>query len=230
MVVSVHPDEAKFTQYSPAVAVVNYLGSNVEMSRGPQAFVVSCGPEYVIKPHFHPIDQFQVFFKGSATIGKHALDPVTVHYTDGFTPYGPITGGHEGFSFFNFRSRADVGALHMPESREQLARRAGRAITAQCRLALDAGVTSTRLETLIDPQADGLAVLELVAAADAVLPDEMVRGSGRYQFVLDGELVQDGRALPVESCAFAGAGEVLTGRRAGSRGLHLLEVQLPSNA
>jgi hypothetical protein len=230
MVVSVTADEATTKRYSESVSVVNYLGSNVSMARGPQAFVVECAPAYVITPHFHPIDQFQVFFRGSATIGKHALEPVTVHYTDGFTPYGPITGGSDGFAFFNFRARADVGALKMPESKDELARRAGRALTARCRLRLDAEVASTRLETLVDPYPDGLAVLELVAAADAVLPDEIARGSGRYQFVLAGELVLDGRVLPPDACAFAAAGDVLTGRRAGPSGLHLLEVQLPSNA
>ena len=230
MVVCVPVDEAKQTRYSESVAVTNYLGSNVSMARGPQAFIVDCAPGYVIHPHFHPIDQFQVFFKGGATIGKHELDPVTVHYTDGFTPYGPITGGPDGFAFFNFRARADVGAWKMPESKEDLARKAGRSLTAKCHLQLTPDVTSTRLETLIDPHPDGLAVLELVAAAGAVLPDEAVRGSGRYQFVLAGRLVQDAQELGAESCAFAPAGEVLSDRRAGPEGLHLLEVQLPSNA
>lgn len=230
MAIAVTSDEAAVKRFSDAVVVTNYLGENTSMQRGPQAFVVDCAPNYVIKPHFHPIDQFQVFFRGRALIGKHELEPVTVHYTDGFTPYGPITGSVEGFAFFNFRARADVGAWAMPQSKDQLARKAGRALTTRCRLEGIPGVESIRLETLMGPYPDGLAVLELVASAGADLPDEAVRGSGRYQFVLEGELEQDGRVLPKNSCAFSPAGEVLSGRRSAAGGLHLLELQLPSNA
>src|SRR5262245_41374714 len=46
--------------------------------------------EGVIRPHFHRVDQFQILVAGRAQFGKHEVEPVAVHYTDGYTPYGPL--------------------------------------------------------------------------------------------------------------------------------------------
>ena len=203
-----------------------YFGANNAITRGPQGFYVDFGPNFLIKPHFHRVDQFQIVVRGVGKIGKHDLSPVTVHYTDGFTPYGPIFCGEEGMAFFNLRSHSDVGAYPMPESKEELERKAGRARTEHTGLNL-AEESRTRMEALIDPYEDGLAVFEVAAVPGAHLGDEVVGGACRYQLVLRGSLILGDHELPERSCVFASAGEVLTGRKAGPEGLHLLQAQLP---
>lgn len=203
-----------------------YFGANNAITRGPQGFYVDFGPNFLIKPHFHRVDQFQIVVRGVGKIGKHDLSPVTVHYTDGFTPYGPIVCGEEGMAFFNLRSHSDVGAYPMPESKDELERKAGRSRTEHTHYKLgDDG--RTRMEALIDPYEDGLAAFEVIAPAGARLGEEVVGGACRYNLVLGGSMVMGDQDLPKDSCVFASAGEVLTGRQAGPEGLHLLQVQLP---
>src|SRR4029077_5246858 len=115
--------------------------------------------------------------------------------------------GNGGFTFFNLRARADVGAQYMPESRKQIAIKGGREIVASCRLSLGADVETLRLETLIDLQEDSLAAYEMVAAPGTQLIDSIAAGSGRFQLVLDGEIEMDGRTLPKQSVAYVAAGD-----------------------
>lgn len=47
-------------------------------------------PGEVLLPHFHAVDQFQIFIAGSGGIGRTHADvtPVLVHYADHHTGYG----------------------------------------------------------------------------------------------------------------------------------------------
>jgi hypothetical protein len=130
MISLVAPEElSRKAGKSEGVFQVDYIGNSHKNQRGPQAFLVELEkPGHIIKPHFHHVDQFQIVVDGGGTLGKHELHPVTVHYTDSFTPYGPIVAGENGLKFFNFRPAADVGAEYMPGSRERLLRHAGRAL------------------------------------------------------------------------------------------------------
>jgi hypothetical protein len=208
--------------------VADYIGGVTSMQRGPQCFRATQPPFYVIAPHFHPIDQFQVFVRGSIKHGKHVLSPAVVHYTDGYTPYGPFEGGAEGFTFFNLRPRADVGAEWMPESRDQLPRRAGRGITVQTRFKLRGAKAGATTTALIEPAEDGLAAYEVVAAPGSVLPSETTGGSGRYHLILAGTVEVGTARLTADSVAYISAGDRIGPRRAGPEGAHLLELQLPT--
>jgi hypothetical protein len=205
----------------------NYFGSNRAIDRGPQGFFVHFGPNFHISPHFHRVDQYQIVVQGTGRIGKHELSPVTVHYADSFTPYGPIECGPEGLAFFNLRSHADTGAYPMPASRQELERKPGRARTEHTRYRLTDDVRSLQLRALIEPQPDGLATYEVLAGPAVKLLTEVAGGACRYELVLDGSLEFGGKLLPKESCVFVSAGEVLHDRRAGPNGVHMLEVQLP---
>ena len=73
---------------------------------------VSCRaqlPGARISPHFHDIDQFQIVVAGDCTMGKKDARSVTFQYADAYTPYGPIYGENEGFSFFTLRPIASGG-------------------------------------------------------------------------------------------------------------------------
>jgi hypothetical protein len=209
------------------VEVGEFVGSIQQLHRGPQVFFSTFEPGHVIKPHYHLGDQFQIFVEGSARVGEHPLDPVTVHYTDAYTAYGPIICGDAGMSFFNCRGRCDLGAEYMPESRKGIRIRGGRVITSHCRLGLDADVETMRLETIIDLHDDGLAAYETVARPGIRLLNPVAAGNGRFQIVLDGTLVMDGESLPRHSVACIGAGERFTPRFAGPDGVHVLEIQFP---
>lgn len=90
----------------------------------PQAFLIEMTPKEVIHPHFHEVEQFQVFFEGEGQMGRteDKLGPLMVHYTDAYTGYGPITASQQGLSYFALRPRKDPGAiyLHKEGYRERL--------------------------------------------------------------------------------------------------------------
>ena len=56
---------------------------------GPMAYLVEQAAGAVVAPHYHQVDQFQLFVGGSGRIGTHALEGVTVHYAGAHSPYGP---------------------------------------------------------------------------------------------------------------------------------------------
>src|SRR5262245_6237067 len=88
----------------------------------PQAFLIEMSANEVIVPHFHEVDQFQVFVSGSGNVGRaaEAHQPLMVHYADHHTGYGPINAGPHGYSYFTLRAKSDPGAtyLHNPGYRE----------------------------------------------------------------------------------------------------------------
>ena len=90
----------------------------------PQAFLIEMTPQEVIHPHFHEVEQFQIFIEGEGQMGRTAdkLGPLVVHYTDAYTGYGPITASQQGLSYFALRPRKDPGAiyLHKEGYREKL--------------------------------------------------------------------------------------------------------------
>jgi hypothetical protein len=218
------------TDLYPPSKFRNYFGHLDRIDRGPQAFEVFRDAPGVIEPHFHPIDQFQVFVRGAdLALGKADCDPVAVHYTDGFSPYGPITWGDDGITFFNLRARADTGANWMPASREMLVRRAGRYMTAHCSVEETSAAGKEHDTWLIPPHEDGLLVFARVAGPGEELTDETAGGAGRFEFVLSGELVleQEPGPFPAHSIVFVPAGMRLPRRRAGASGVHTLTMQSP---
>ena len=67
-----------------------------------------------------------------------------MHYTDAYTPYGPIVTSEEDLAFFTIRARNDNGGTHfMPESRARMPRKAGRALTVHA----DVGADSSELDS-----------------------------------------------------------------------------------
>lgn len=214
---------------SEGVFQVDYIGNSHKNQRGPQAFLVELEkPGHVIKPHFHHVDQFQIVVDGGGTLGKHELHPVTVHYTDSFTPYGPIVAGDEGLKFFNFRPCADVGAEYMPGSRERLLRHAGRNLVAETDARAASDVTGVSVTPMIERHDDGLEVTDIIAGPDSPLPFGIAGGGGRYELVLSGSVTVDGKVYGRWSCVFTSAGSELPARSAGPDGAHVVVAQPPS--
>lgn len=229
MSVVVTKDESMLLEHEwgNEVELVEYIGRVDVLQRGPQAFTSTTPEGFLFPPHYHLADQCQVFIGGSAKMPTHDVVPITVHYADAYTPYGPIEVREGGLTYFNFRARTDVGAQYMPAERKGIAIKGGREIVATCRLGLHVEVETLRLETLIDLQHDHLAAYEMVAAPGVHLIDSIAGGSGRFQLVLDGELEQDGKTLPKHSVAYAAGGERFGRRVAGPSGAHVFEIQFP---
>jgi hypothetical protein len=205
---------------------VDYFGVAFGPSVGPQAYKCVFDPGYVTNPHFHRVPQFQVVTRGTAVLAKRAYAPVSVHYADAFTPYGPIRCS-QSMVRFALRSSSDSGAHWMPAERKQMEQKAGRGLIVETRLKLGDPVTSVKVETLLGPYDDGLYAMEIVAPAGAQLTDKPASGSGRYQLVLAGSMQLTDQELSADSLIFESIGDAVAPRRAGPAGLHLLELQLP---
>src|SRR5581483_8135533 len=125
----------------------------------PHGFLTRRPPGEYIAPHFHDVPQYQIVVGGGGRIGKHPLAPITVHYVDSYTPYGPIVGADQGIAFFTLRAQITAcDAQYMPECRPNLLKKAGRAFTANVR-----PVEGSR--DLLPPTEDGVAARALSLAA-----------------------------------------------------------------
>jgi hypothetical protein len=205
---------------------------------GPQAFMIDMRENDEILPHFHEVDQFQVFVAGNGSIGRQAqgLPPVTVHYADRYTGYGPIQSGPMGSAYFTLRARTDPGPvyLHKPGYRERLKPSPKRHFSEQAHLSTPAvmqarpGVTCERIAGSADGQAPG--VLMIRAGSGAVIdpPEAVCRGGGCFFLVLQGAVQFDSASYPAWSVIFAGPEDVPIQLRAESGGAELLALHFDS--
>ena len=195
----------------------------------PQAYLLEHEPGNVIEPHFHTVDQFQLFVAGSGRLGRHEVEPFAVHYTDAYSPYGPIVAGASGVAFMTLRPRRDAGAHYMPGSRDKMIRRAGRNVTRQpvlnpisvARLADDVETVDLEAE-----HPDGLAIrlVRLGPAAGTSVPNG---GGGQYLVVASGSLASDEAAVGPLSCAFVPSIVTASEMRAGPTGAEVLVLRFP---
>ena len=177
---------------------------------GPQAFRIDFAePGGVIKPHFHRVNQFQVIVDGDGTLGKKPVQAIAFHYTDGFTPYGPIVAGGAGISFFTIRAKPDrSGAHYMPESRQELERKAGRNEVRQLEpVAYVAGEAAR--QTLIERHPDGLAAFTVSAGPMTSFAGvETSPDGGQYSMVVEGQVRHSEQELPRMSCLWVQPGDL----------------------
>jgi hypothetical protein len=201
-------------------SATDFIGRRAETSDHPLAFLVNGPPAYVIPPHFHEIDQYQIFVGGSATLGRHAVAPGSVHYADAYTPYGPITATGEGFNYLTLRPRSIIGYHEMPGEGSLLkpvneARgRRGRMMVADIDPALARG---TACETLFE-EPDGIAAYHLTAQPGEALPQPDIAHGGAYYVVLSGAIVSDGTTYPPRATIWIGQGEAPPAMVAGPEG------------
>lgn len=93
-----------------------------EVQRAPMGFLIEMTPDSTLPTHYHPVDQFQVFVSGSGKLARHNAAPLSIHYADHHTAYGPITAGPHGIAYFTLRARNDARGMfiNQPGAREQL--------------------------------------------------------------------------------------------------------------
>jgi len=233
-VVEVNSRDYQLSGYVGVSPVRGYYleGNEVNDNGEPQGFLVEQPPGAVTLPHFHETNQFQVVVGGSGRFGKKPTRPVSVQYANAHTPYGPIVSGEAGITYFTLRANWDPGAKYMPASRDRL-------VKGNQRSRLVAGVaqatarergrrTATEIDTLMEPEPDGLAAWMARLAPGGTAPPADPSGSGgQYLVVTGGELICDGRSLPRLSVLFITHDEPPLSITAGAGGLELLILQFP---
>lgn len=216
----------------------DYIGTRGTGMGGdsPQAFLIEMQAGETILPHYHEVDQFQVFVAGSGALGRHDVPVLAVHYTDHHTGYGPIKAGSRGYSYFTLRARTDPGAkyLHRPGYRESLKpsrKRHGTAgglalTTAPVLQQLGAQHTESLLADL--PSGDGLgAWLHRLGAGLPLTGSAAGESGGQYWLVVNGALCFEGAEYGPWSLLFVGAGDPALQATAGPQGLEVLQLQYP---
>jgi hypothetical protein len=212
--------------------ISRFFESSAETPDRPMGFLVEKKPHDVVDPHFHEVNQFQVIAGGYGRMGKMPVEPFTLHYTNGYTGYGPIVGEDEGIAFFTLRNRWDPGAKYFSNSRHLMKKAPRRhrvpgLVPVSDEAAMKAR-TEAALDVLIEPEDDGLAawVARVPPGGTAEAPDPK-RGGGQYLIVAGGTMLHDGEALPRLSCAYVGRDETPMTLQAGPDGLEVMIAQFP---
>lgn len=186
--------------------------SGGEMDRRPNGFLVEQEGNSEIQPHFHKSNQFQVFVHGEGHLGKHKIAPVTVHYTNADSPYGPLLSGENGLHYYTLRDDYDAGARFIPGAISELRKGNRRYATSDPAPAPDP-VAIERIErtSMIPYEPDGLGALRVDAPSGAMI--ETTIGptiNDRYLLVLAGAIDAKGQHLSSGSCIFIPRDEVPT--------------------
>lgn len=213
--------------------VSRFFTASAESPAQPVAFLVEKKAHAIVPPHFHEVNQFQVIVEGSGMLGKQEVQPFTMHYTNGFTGYGPIRAAEDGIAFFTLRNRFDPGgARYFPEGRSFMKPAPRRHRLSEHLAPSDPDTMRHRqqekLETVIEPEADGLAAWFLRAVPGTIThtPDPS-QGGGQYLLVAGGTFSHDGVELPRLSCTYISSNAGPMPLAVGPDGLEALIVQFP---
>jgi len=204
-----------------------YVGEAAGYCEGPQVFMVELfEPGSRIEPHFHDVDQFQIVLRGGGHLGSEATEPVSFHYADAYTPYGPIVSRGEGISFLTIRAAAAGAFFPMPASRHLLPGLPGRNITGAFPSGgprrAGVGHSTVLLET-----DDGARVTGLALGPGAEAEPPPADAGRQYYLVCSGSASAGNEVLRRWSIVELEPGEGLASLRAGPGGAEILVAQLP---
>jgi hypothetical protein len=217
-----------------------FLGAGTEVEaevrNAPLGFLIEMTPDSVLPTHFHPVNQFQVFVSGSGTLAKHGAAPLSIHYADRHTAYGPITAGPHGIAYFTLRAHDDARAmfLHNPGARELLKPSKHRFhLIENIVLAVPPVLTeldSPIVENLLEQKDGGPAAFMLrLGGGQTMLGPDPAPSSGQFYLVVSGSLLENQNELPLWSLLFVGHDEAAPTLRAGKEGSEILVLQFPSD-
>ena len=211
-----------------------FIDHSGEYPHGPNAFMIESSENRVLDTHFHDVDQFQIVVGGGGKLGRHALAPHAVHFSRGFTPYGPLVSGPgAGVSYVTLRARQcpTGGAQRLPAFREKLEKMPGRQpwqVTGVPEFVAPSadGVAMKVIEGLTDDRGLSGYSLSMQAGARAVSPG-MQGGDGQYLVVLKGALIHEGKEKKGITVVFTKPQEGPLLIVAGPQGLQGLILNFP---
>jgi len=211
------------TEYPSGSVAVDLVGRRDTEGDSPLAYMVRALPGSELAPHFHPVDQFQVFVEGTPTLGRHAMRLGSVHYADPFTPYGPITAPEAtGYAYLTLRPRSAMDTHWIPAEIALAKGKRGENIQGET---AEPEAREPGLHELFS-RPDGVSASEFVALPGASLPPLTGRG---YYVVLAGEVICEGKTFPAKSC-FWTTGEDQPELTAGQDGATLVLLTFGSEA
>jgi hypothetical protein len=229
-------DDALRLHEGTFLVVRDYFGDSYSNQPGPQAFLVEAPGGTLAGAHFHPTDQFQIFFPSEgAWYRKQEVSEVMIHFADAYMTYGPFgTRGAEPLHFYTLRAASTVMTAFIPQDREKLIRRGRRNYTV---LLDDSTVPpliaagKSVVSTLMSPEPDGLAAY-LVSAGPAASVDVVfelpAESAGRFYCVVEGSAWKNGRRFAARSLGWRGPGAPPLSLTADEHaGCRLLVLQMP---
>lgn len=201
----------------------------------PQCYLVEQSADSVNPTHFHIQNQFQLFTRGSGTIGRNPkpLGPFVVHYAGAYTGYGPIVAGPDGVDYITMRAFRDPGAKFVPQQRDVLKpgpkRHWASAPLELLPVEALAALQTPDLLTVHGPDGDGLCVQQLRLPAEALASVELApAATGMFMIVLEGELVEQDRKLARLENIFMSRASAPHPVRAGPSPAEVLLLHMPA--
>lgn len=209
-----------------------YLQESPTDAGAPHAFLIEQDANTTILPHFHRQNQFQIITGGAGMLGRHAVQPLLVHYAGAYTGYGPIVSGATGLHYLTLRPRYDAGAQFMPEARQDMVRGPKKHYSSAPLMQPAAdqlrALTDVQREALLPLEDGGLAVslyrLPPHASAQALDP---ATGAGQYALVAGGALHHEGQSLEDWESIYLTPDEAPLMLTAGEQGAEVLLLQFP---
>jgi hypothetical protein len=199
-------------------------------------------PGSTVLAHYHSTDQYQIFMDGGGKLGRHDIHPISVHYTNRYTGYGPIVAGESGVSYYVFRPEFDrlvTGQyLHIPELREKVKRQPGRKRsviiegvalkTLEALSRMSAPVTERILDLESDPHDPGTFadVMSMGPNVSYTGPDPD-RGGGQVFLVVQGSMRCEGTHYSARSGLAVTRDEKAIAFTSGDAGVQVLVLQYP---
>jgi hypothetical protein len=185
---------------------------------------------YRYAPHFHDQPQFQVLLQGKVDFPTHKLDPISVHYSDPFTPYGPFLVGPE-MKLGIFRPcRAQITYMSDREARKGNPR--GRELYGMAReaswTAADVAQPGQETKTLITAEGNRGPGAELRRCAPNMAITLPPAEYGAFHVIVEGSASIDGTALTAHSTRYAIGSEAPRPIVAGPEGATILVLTFGS--
>jgi hypothetical protein len=195
-------------------------------------------PGSKILPHFHGVDQFQVVVGGDGKLGQHVVGPISLHYTNRFTGYGPIEAGPRGMSYYVLRPGLAVSGshyLHVPEERAKMTRggkryfMSGNLAVATREALMDLrGPQLNRLVGVQEGEDAGLfADMLLLPPRAAYVGADPQTGGGQVFLLLQGILKHHHATLLAPASVALTREEAALAFTAGAEGAQVLMLQYP---
>lgn len=197
---------------------------------GPEAIHARISEGYEVGPHFHLAAQFQLLLEGSMEFPVFRLDAPAVHYTEHNVPYGPfkVSGGHD---MLVLHSKPGGVVMMSDKERRRQANTRGREITC-CAHEVEwepfPGYEGARRKVLI-PASEGPSV-EILECPPGMQFSTGAPAYGRYEVILTGSAVADGKQLGPKGLRFVEAGEHVSALICGPQGATLIVLTFDHDA